>query len=119
MAAYLVAVDGAEPESSALRRWLKDRLPQPMIPVSYTFLARLPISPNGKVDRSALPPPVETFNESQAMLAVPRTATERILAEVVADLAGLGRVGIHRQFLRAGHRLDRGDQVDLASARQA
>ena len=42
LAAYLVAVNGAEPESSALRRWLKDRLPEPMIPVWYTFLPRLP-----------------------------------------------------------------------------
>ena len=45
---------------------------------------------------------METFNESQAMLAAPRTATERILAEVVADLAGLGRVGIHDNFFELG-----------------
>ncbi len=101
LAAYVVAVQDPGPEVSALRRWLKDRLPEPMIPTSIIFLPRMPLSSNGKLDRSALPPLVGTFNE-EAMLVAPRTAAETILAEIVAEVAGRGRVGIHANFFELG-----------------
>ena len=57
LAAYVVPTTASCPTASDLRRWLKDRLPEPMVPSWYVFLEALPLSPNGKLDRSALPPP--------------------------------------------------------------
>ena len=59
LAAYVVPRAPPVPTASDLRRWLKDRMPEPMVPSSFVFLDALPLSPNGKLDRSALPPPAE------------------------------------------------------------
>ncbi len=57
LTAYVVPAVVSYPTTSELRRWLKDRMPEPMMPSSYVFLEELPLSPNGKLDRSALIPP--------------------------------------------------------------
>ena len=58
LAAYVVPTAGSRPTAAELRRWLKDRLPEPMVPSWYVVLSAFPLSRNGKLDRSALPPPV-------------------------------------------------------------
>jgi amino acid adenylation domain-containing protein len=59
LAAYLLATNGAAPKSAELRRRLKMRLPDYMLPSSYTYLEKLPLTHNGKFDRNALPAPTE------------------------------------------------------------
>ena len=73
-------------------------MPEPMIPSSLVSLDSLPLSPNGKVDRSALPSVTDEAYGPQTEYAPPRTTAEEILAAIVADLLGRSRVGIHDNF---------------------
>jgi amino acid adenylation domain-containing protein len=99
LAAYVVAGEGAAaPGSSALRAFLRERLPEYMVPNTVTVLDRLPLTPNGKVDRRALPDPEA---EGEAYTA-PRTPAEAALAEIWAQLLGRERVGVHDDFFGLG-----------------
>ncbi|NGO74474.1 amino acid adenylation domain-containing protein [Streptomyces sp. YC504] len=81
-----------------LRRFAAKRLPQYMVPAQLITLDRLPLTANGKLDRAALPVPEFTGGEYRA----PRNDTERILAEVYADVLGAGEIGIEDDFFTSG-----------------
>ncbi|HEX2206732.1 MAG TPA: condensation domain-containing protein, partial [Longimicrobium sp.] len=99
LVAYLA---GAEPPSAAdARAFLKQRLPEHMVPSAFVAMDALPLTPNGKVDRKALPAP-EAETEAADALAEPRSAEERILAEVWASVLRRERVGIHDNFFALG-----------------
>ena len=98
--AYVVAHPGVELSASDLRAFLKERLPDPLVPTAWIFLPALPLTPNGKIDRQALPAPDELH--SLAPTAAPRTPTEEMLAVVWAGVLGLERVGIHDSFFELG-----------------
>jgi amino acid adenylation domain-containing protein len=105
LVAYLVAdagpVDGAPGAgvtADELKALAAGRLPDFMVPASFMFLDTLPLSPNGKLDRKALPEPVFTGGEYRE----PEGERERILAEVYAQVLGLGRVGADDDFLALG-----------------
>jgi amino acid adenylation domain-containing protein/non-ribosomal peptide synthase protein (TIGR01720 family) len=101
LAAYAVAGQ-AEPGAEALRIHLEARLPPHMVPASFTFLASLPLTINGKLDRGALPHPAS----STAAHVAPRTDTERVLCRVFADVLGVSSVGVQDNFfLLGGHSL--------------
>jgi amino acid adenylation domain-containing protein/non-ribosomal peptide synthase protein (TIGR01720 family) len=85
-----------------LRRHLEDRLPPHMVPSAFVILDRLPLSPNGKVDRGALPAPGDARPELEEAYAAPQTAAEEALAGIWAQLLGLPRVGIHDNFFDLG-----------------
>jgi aryl carrier-like protein len=90
-----------------------------MVPSSYVLLEALPLLPNGKLDRSALPPPSSDTNDGSGTEFVPpRTTTEEILARITADLLGRSRVGVHDNFLEIGVDSILGIQM-VARARQA
>ncbi|WP_062428684.1 non-ribosomal peptide synthetase [Herbidospora daliensis] len=76
---------------------LRERLPAYMIPSVVIPLDALPLTPNGKVDRLALPAPARSAGE-----IVPRTATERVVAEAFAEVLGLDRVGAEADFFAVG-----------------
>jgi len=119
LVAYLVPGTLSYPTTSDLRRWLKDRLPEPMVPSSYVFLEALPLSPNGKLDRSALRPPATVEGDSSATEYVPpRTTAEEILAGIAADLLGRSCVGVHDNFFEIGVDSILGIQL-VSRARQA
>jgi len=82
----------------SLRDFLKDRLPTQMIPASFTVLDRFPLTPNGKVDRRALPPPTLPASGGSA----PRNETERIVQSVWAEVLGIDQPGIHDNFFELG-----------------
>jgi amino acid adenylation domain-containing protein/non-ribosomal peptide synthase protein (TIGR01720 family) len=88
-------------EEGELRRYLADRLPEPMIPAVFVVLDRLPLTPNGKVDRRALPAPDSAAASAREYLA-PSNPVEESLAEVVAELLGLERVGMRDNFFALG-----------------
>jgi amino acid adenylation domain-containing protein len=98
LAAYVVA-DG-EPAPGELREWLRAHVPDYMVPAAWVFLPALPVTPNGKVDRKALPEP-RTDAAARAS-AAPRTPTEVALAEVWAGLLNAERVGAHDDFFALG-----------------
>src|SRR5262249_2270326 len=83
------------------------------------FLEALPLSPNGKLDRSALPPPALLKGDGSSTEYVPpRTVAEETLARITADLVGRDRVGVHENFFEIGSDSLLGIQMVLR-ARQA
>ncbi len=118
LVAYLVPASTPGPKVFDLRRWLKDRLPEPMIPSAYVILESLPLSPNGKVDRAALPGPDPVECETSETYVHPRTGAEHTLAGITAELVGRTRVGIFDNFFEIGVDSIIGIQV-ISRARQA
>jgi amino acid adenylation domain-containing protein len=100
--AYVAHPDGEALAFEALRRHLAARLPEYMLPARYLGLERFPLSPNGKVDRAALPPPVRTRPGLDGPFVPPRSELERVIAERWRVLLDLDRVGIHDRFFELG-----------------
>ena len=98
----LVAYVAAESTTDELRRFLKDKLPEYMVPAVFVLLDALPLLSNGKIDRRALPAPDRTRPELDKAFQTPRTPTEGHLAEIWAQLLGIERVGIHDNFFDLG-----------------
>ncbi|MBH8578100.1 amino acid adenylation domain-containing protein [Nostocaceae cyanobacterium CENA369] len=91
-------------DTSELLCYLKQKLPEYMLPAAFVkLLDALPFTPNGKIERRALPAPAnrETRNVSTD-LTPPRTATEEVLAGIWSDVLGLEQVGIHDNFFALG-----------------
>jgi amino acid adenylation domain-containing protein len=102
LAAYLVASNGAAPGSAELRRRLKIRLPDYMLPSSYTYLKELPLTSNGKFDRNALPAPTEASAVQPENSDPARNPVEKTLASIWSEVLDLRRVGIHDNFFDLG-----------------
>ncbi|MFH8492330.1 amino acid adenylation domain-containing protein [Streptomyces longisporoflavus] len=97
---HLIAyvVPSGETTSEEVRRHTGERLPEFMLPSAFVLLDRLPLMPNGKLDRAALPEP-----EFQgAPYRAPRTAREEALVKLFAEVLGLDRVGIDDSFFELG-----------------
>ena len=101
LVAYYVATDGGEVDLSSVRQHLRKKLPEYMCPAIFIRLDQMPLSPNGKLDRKALPRP-EAGAESESEYAAPRTPTEALIAGIWADLLHVERVGIHDNFFAMG-----------------
>ena len=100
----LVAYVVAQPElnSSDLRYWMQERLPNYMMPSAFVFLDTLPLTPNGKVDRRALPAPDASNTQLDTDFVPPSNPTEETLATIWTDILGIDRVGIHDNFFELG-----------------
>jgi acyl-coenzyme A synthetase/AMP-(fatty) acid ligase/acyl carrier protein len=101
LVAYLVPEDPA-PTMSELRRFLKERLPDFMVPAGFVLLESLPISPNGKLDRRALPAPDAGASGPEDDYVAPRTPVEELLATIWATVLRVDRVGVHSNFFELG-----------------
>ncbi|GAA1621272.1 hypothetical protein GCM10009733_017270 [Nonomuraea maheshkhaliensis] len=88
-------------DHGALRAELKKTLPDYMVPAAYVTLAALPLSPNGKLDRRRLPPPVAARDATVEFIA-PDTPTERTLAAIWGELLGVEAVGVADDFFDLG-----------------
>ncbi len=101
---YVVPAEGAgpAPDRAALRAWCARHLPQHAVPSDFVVLDALPVGVSGKLDRSALPDPTHTRGASGPAYAAPRDETERVVAEVWADVLGLDRVGLDDSFFDLG-----------------
>ncbi|MEW5930137.1 MAG: amino acid adenylation domain-containing protein, partial [Gemmatimonadota bacterium] len=95
---YVVPWEGAELSAETLRARLLERLPEYMVPGAFVALERLPLGPNGKTDRRALPAP----HWNGAGHVAPRTATEEVLAGIWAGVLGVERVGVEESFFELG-----------------
>ncbi|BAZ11501.1 amino acid adenylation domain protein [Calothrix sp. NIES-4071] len=84
-----------------LRHFLKQKLPEYMVPGAFVFLEALPLTPNGKVDRKALPAP-EIATIEQDNFKAPRTNVEEILAGIWSDILGVKQVSIDDNFFDLG-----------------
>jgi natural product biosynthesis luciferase-like monooxygenase protein/amino acid adenylation domain-containing protein len=111
LVAYVVADKSQDVTEDELRTFLEQKVPAHMIPPVIVMLDSLPLRPNGKVDQGALPLPEKVNAEAEKIFVAPRTATEKALAEVWAEVLGLERVGIHDNFFRLGGDSIRGIRV--------
>ncbi len=102
LVAYLTVPDPGRRAAdlpSALRGFLRQRLPEHMVPAAFVVLAALPLTPNGKLDRKALPAPEWAGG---AAPAAPRNALEEKLARIWREVLRAERVGIHDNFFELG-----------------
>ncbi|MET0398429.1 MAG: amino acid adenylation domain-containing protein, partial [Longimicrobiaceae bacterium] len=100
LVAYVVAAAGAAAAPAELRAFVGEQLPAYMVPAAVVVLDGLPLSPNGKIDRAALPAPQWTAG-ADAFVA-PRTPTEQTLAAIWAKVLGVERVGADDDFFALG-----------------
>ena len=102
LTAYVVPSVNPRPTMSALRRALAKRLPDYMIPAAFVVVDSLPLLPNGKVDRRALPAPGRTRPELEVPFVSPRTPIEEALAGIWAEALGIDQVGVVDNFFDLG-----------------
>ncbi|HEY0603612.1 MAG TPA: non-ribosomal peptide synthetase, partial [Herpetosiphonaceae bacterium] len=91
---------GGEGLSSTLRRFLREHLPEYMIPSAFVLLDALPLTPNGKVDRRALPAP--DLAASERAFVAPRTPTEETVARIFGEILQREQVGLDDHFFELG-----------------
>ncbi|HYP25634.1 MAG TPA: amino acid adenylation domain-containing protein [Blastocatellia bacterium] len=107
LVAYVVLRNGAKVGHGTLRDFLRDQLPDYMMPSAFVELPSLPLTPNGKIDYGALPKPDQSRGEGQVEYVAPRTETERVLAGIWGQLLGVEQVGSQDNFFDlGGHSLD-------------
>nr|WP_256463669.1 non-ribosomal peptide synthase/polyketide synthase [Kitasatospora sp. SUK 42] len=97
--AYVVPQVGVGATAAALAAYLRDRVPDYLVPSAFVLLDTLPLTPNGKLDRAALPAPESA---TTAASRAPRTPQEQILCELFAEVLGLARVGVDEDFFGLG-----------------
>ena len=99
---YVVPDQKSVPTIADLRSLLQARLPDYMIPAAFIFLEALPLSPNGKIDRKALPAPDQSALQTSTNLIAPRTPAEEAVADIWAQVLRVERVGAHDNFFELG-----------------
>ena len=102
LSAYVVAAPESGLDAAELRSFLRDRLPDYMVPAGFLFLDSLPLTANGKVDRRALPAFDQEAVQSRREYVAPRTETEAALAVICAETLGVERLGVHDDFFEMG-----------------
>ncbi|HYO55369.1 beta-ketoacyl synthase N-terminal-like domain-containing protein, partial [Archangium sp.] len=101
LVAYVVSRPGAELDAERLEEFMAERLPEYMVPSALVLLDALPLMPNGKVDRRALPAPGEGHGSENTMV-VPQTELERTVAAIWQEVLGLPKVGTNDRFFDLG-----------------
>jgi pimeloyl-ACP methyl ester carboxylesterase len=99
---YLVSRGSKAPAAEELQNFLKDRLPEYMVPAKFIYLDSFPLTHNGKVDRKALPAPLHESARPDRDSARPRNATEEALAAIWMEMFKIENVGIHDDFFEIG-----------------
>lgn len=102
LAAYVVLKNGPGLQAGELRTYLKERLPEYMLPSVTVFMETFPLSPSGKVDRRALPAPDGSQRGVENAYVAPRNSMEEQLAMHCRELLGVERVGIYDNFFELG-----------------
>jgi amino acid adenylation domain-containing protein len=102
LVAYIVAAAGSNPSGNDLRSFLQPKLPDYMVPSAFVFLDSLPLTPNDKLDRKALPAPDHRRPALDDAFVAPRNPVEAILANIWAEVLKLEKVGIHDNFFYLG-----------------
>jgi acyl carrier protein len=89
-------------DASRVKTYLKERVPEYMIPSTVVVLQALPLTPNGKIDRQALPAPDAALGSATTRYIAPRNATEETLAGIWSSILKISRVGIDDDFFDLG-----------------
>lgn len=96
---YVVPRQGSDVSPGLLRRSLLEELPEYMVPSTFVLLSSIPRTPGGKLDRKALPAPVQ---ENAAVGSLPRTPVEQMVAVIWEEVLHVENVGIHNSFFELG-----------------
>ena len=107
--AYVLAKGKVEPSAGELRGFLREKLPEYMVPSAFVTLDCFPLTPNGKVDRRALPKP--DLQSNPAGFVPPASATEKTLANIWGEVLRIKQVGRHDNFFELGGHSLLGTQV--------
>lgn len=102
LSAYVVTDGMAAPAAGELRRYLRTKLPEHMVPAGYWRVERLPLLPSGKINRAALPASLAIALREEAELVDPRNETETKLAEIWKELLQVEQAGIEQNFFELG-----------------
>ena len=101
LVAYIVPQKDATPTPNELRQFLKEKLPEYMIPSAFVILESLPLTPNGKIDRRALPEPEQSYERTDKFI-LPRNPIEEILVTIWSEVLKVKQVSINDNFFELG-----------------
>ncbi|MBI4662222.1 MAG: AMP-binding protein [Verrucomicrobia bacterium] len=99
---YVALKHPAAATGKSLYEFLRRKLPLYMVPAAFVFLDRLPRTPNGKINRAALPLPGASHRVRAKRYAAPRTSAEKKLAAIWVDVLEADRIGVHDNFFELG-----------------
>ncbi|MGB8495404.1 MAG: amino acid adenylation domain-containing protein [Candidatus Acidiferrum sp.] len=99
---YVISRGNELPTVESLRQFLKEKLPEYMVPAQFVFLDSMPLTLNGKIDKKALPAPSHKNVSDARTFMAPRTDIEKALAAIYAELLKVERIGIHDDFFDLG-----------------
>ncbi|MFL5653190.1 MAG: amino acid adenylation domain-containing protein, partial [Ktedonobacteraceae bacterium] len=102
LVAYVVARQQPAPTSQELRNFVGEQVPTYMVPSAFVFLRVLPLTANGKVDRSRLPAPEQSESDLRPSYVAPRSLVEEVLVGIWQDILKVKQVGIHDNFSNLG-----------------
>jgi non-ribosomal peptide synthase protein (TIGR01720 family) len=102
LVAYAVPELGLSLSSGDLRSFLKQKLPEHMLPSAFMLLDALPLTPHGKIDRRALPAPAHDRSVAEETLVAPSTPVEELLAEIWSQVLGVAYIGVDDNFFELG-----------------
>ena len=112
------AQNGDRLDGTVLRDWLAERLPAHLVPSAVLVLDKLPLSANGKVDRTALPAPQALRHVGRQHGTAPENVAEQILTEVWQEVLGMPEIGVEDDFFALGGDSIRSIQVQVVAARR-
>ena len=123
LVAYIVPDGGESLSISVLRQYLKEKLPEYMVPNAYLMLEKFPLTPNGKIDRKALLTPTGLRPELKSTYVAPQTEIDRTITAIWREVLRLEKIGINDNFFEVGghsllairviSRINKAFQVDL------
>ncbi len=102
LVAYIVARDGEKPSHLELRSFLRTRLLEQMVPSAFVLLDEMPLTPNGKINRRALPAPEVSRPEIEQRYVAPRNDIEAALVELWQEVLGINPIGVSDNFFDLG-----------------
>ncbi|MHB2147695.1 amino acid adenylation domain-containing protein [Calditrichota bacterium LG25] len=102
IAAYIVPAEGQQVSGQQLREYLRESLPEYMVPSAFVALDEFPLTPNGKIDRRALPDPLTHRIDLQREYEPPKTPTEEALAKIFGEILNISKVGSNDHFFELG-----------------
>jgi amino acid adenylation domain-containing protein len=102
LVAYIVPNEKGDITAAELKKFLKEKIPEYMIPAAFVMLEKLPLTPNGKIDRKALPEPDVSEIDSGVGHVAPRDELELALAEIWQKVLGVKKLGVNDNFFDMG-----------------
>ena len=102
LVAYIIPQSDRVLTASEVRRFLKEKLPKYMVPSAFIMLDAIPLTPNGKIDRRALPAPDWEQRDLEEIFVAPRTPIEEALADIWSQILGVKQIGVKDNFFDLG-----------------